>query len=276
MILRFEFVQYRAFAILKQERDFGGYANLDRTVIFFGHGQLDQSHDIERNRLGGLDQAGAVAIPAVLIHVAGQAGPLALSGKLDDSELAHTQNLGAFLVLLEIAVEPSLDLTFVFFHPHIDEIADHHAAQITQPQLSRDFVGGLEIHLVGGGFGVILGAEASAVNVDRDERLGLVDNERAAGLERNKARMQTFQFGLDSVAVEDRFGILVMDDGVARTRTEDREKFVSTLGDAFVIDDDAADVGGVDVANRPNDQIGFRIDLRRGFQVLDPFVDRFP
>ena len=70
---------------------------------------------------------------------------------------------------------------------HVDEVVDHHAAQVAEPQLPGDFLGGDLVELEGRFLGRAVGAEAAAVDVDRHEGLGLVDHERAAALERHLA-----------------------------------------------------------------------------------------
>ena len=52
---------------------------------------------------------------------------------------------------------------------HVDEVVDDHAAEVAEAELPGDFLGGQEVHLVGGLFGRVVGAEAAAVDVDGDQ-----------------------------------------------------------------------------------------------------------
>ncbi len=55
-----------------------------------------------------------------------------------------------------------------------------HPAQVAEPKLPADFLGGLQIHLVGVFLDVVIGAEIAAVHVDCHQRFGLFDDDRSA------------------------------------------------------------------------------------------------
>jgi hypothetical protein len=57
--------------------------------------------------------------------------------------------------------------------------------EIAQAQLAGDLVGGLEIGLERGVLDIVLAGRAPGIHVDRDQRLGRVDDEIAAGLQRD-------------------------------------------------------------------------------------------
>ena len=82
------------------------------------------------------------------------------------------QHLGLGPVLLEIVVQAVFQFAPMALEAQIDEVADDHAAQIAQPKLARNFVGGFHVGLERGGFGVGVLAEFAAVHVDRDDRFG--------------------------------------------------------------------------------------------------------
>ena len=60
---------------------------------------------------------------------------------------------------------------------HVDEVVDDDAAEVAQPQLPGDLLGRVQVHLEGGLLGVVVGAEVAAVDVDGDQRLGLLDDD---------------------------------------------------------------------------------------------------
>ena len=69
-----------------------------------------------------------------------------------------------------IASRSALDVAAVLLVAHVDEVVDHHPAQVAQPQLPGDLAGGVQVHLVGGLLGVVVGPEVAAVHVDRHQR----------------------------------------------------------------------------------------------------------
>ncbi len=52
--------------------------------------------------------------------------------------------------------------------------------EVAQPQLPRDLLGGLQVGLERGVLDVMLARGAAGVDVDRDQRLGLVEHDVAA------------------------------------------------------------------------------------------------
>ena len=90
---------------------------------------------------------------------------------------------------------------------HVDEVVDDHAAQVAQAQLAGDLLGGLQVHLVGGLLGVVVGPEVAAVDVDGDQRLGLLDDDatRRCG-SGDLLLLDAGDLVLDAVLVEQRLG----------------------------------------------------------------------
>ena len=67
---------------------------------------------------------------------------------------------------------------------------------------SGDFSSGQQIHLVRGFLGRIVGAEVAAIDVDRHERLGLVDDDRATLAQRHFALVNASDFLVQTILVE--------------------------------------------------------------------------
>src|SRR6516164_3823778 len=68
-----------------------------------------------------------------------------LPGHLHQPELGNFQNIGAHLVSFERLLERVVDLLSVRFLLHIDEIDNDDTADISQAQLTHDFLGSLEV-----------------------------------------------------------------------------------------------------------------------------------
>jgi hypothetical protein len=87
---------------------------------------------------------------------------------------------------------------------HVDEVDDDDAAEVAQAQLAGDGLRRLEIGLEDGVVEVAHADEAAGVDVDGGHRLGLVDDQVAAGLEVDAAGQRLLDFVLDAVQVEQR------------------------------------------------------------------------
>ena len=87
---------------------------------------------------------------------------------------------------------------------HVDEVEDDDAAEVAQPQLAGDGLRRLEVGLEDGVVEVASTDEAAGIDVDGGQRLGLVDDEVAAGFELDAPRQRLLDFVLDAVQVEQR------------------------------------------------------------------------
>ncbi len=116
---------------------------------------------------------------------------------------------------------------------------------------------------IGGVLDIVLAGRAPGVHVDGDQRLGLVDDEIAAGLQRHVVREHRVELGFDAVAGEERLRIAIglHDLGMAR-----HEHAHEVLGLAIAVlagDRDVVDVLVVEVADGALDERAFLIDQRR-------------
>ena len=86
----------------------------------------------------------------------------------------------ASAVVFERVAKPVLDVPLIFRALHVDEVDDDEAAEVAQTQLARDFIGRFEIGIEGGGLDVAAFGGPGGIDVDRDQRLGVVDDDRPA------------------------------------------------------------------------------------------------
>jgi hypothetical protein len=68
----------------------------------------------------------------------------------------------------------------VVFAHHIDEVRHHNAAQIAQPQLTRNRMGRLQIGLENRIVKIACPDKAAGIHVNRGQRLGLVNHQVTA------------------------------------------------------------------------------------------------
>ena len=87
---------------------------------------------------------------------------------------------------------------------HVDEVVDDDSAEVAQPKVPRDFVHGLHVRPERRLLEVFLVPVLARVDVDRDERLGLVDDDRAAALQVDLPLEDALDLVLDLARVEQR------------------------------------------------------------------------
>src|SRR5262249_59028962 len=100
---------------------------------------------------------------------------------LQEAEMRDAADLDSGAILSQAIAELALDGAVVALLVHVDEIDDDQPGKVPQPKLARDFLGGLEIGLERGILDMMLAGGAPRIDVDRDEGLGLVDDEITAG-----------------------------------------------------------------------------------------------
>ena len=108
----------------------------------------------------------------------------ALAGDGDQAEIVELENLRWGAVGLQRLFERLHHLVAVLALVHVDEVDDDDAAQVAQANLADDLRDGIEVGLDDGVFEARRLADVLAgVDVDGDQRFGLVDDDGAAGLE---------------------------------------------------------------------------------------------
>ena len=97
--------------------------------------------------------------------------------------MRHPADLDAGPVVLEGVLQAAFDGAIVAILLHVDEIDDDETGKIAQAQLAGDLVGGFEIGPQRGVFDIVLARGAAGIDVDRDQGLGLIDDDIAARLQ---------------------------------------------------------------------------------------------
>ncbi len=103
---------------------------------------------------------------------------------------------------------------------HVDEVHDDDAAQIAQPELSGNGLRGFEVRLEDRVVEIAGADEAAGVDIDRGQRLGLVNHQVAARLELDAAAQRLGDLFVDCIEVEDRAFALVVLQLAGRLRHE--------------------------------------------------------
>jgi hypothetical protein len=237
---------------------------------------LDHAQDLQRRRFGVADVAGAVAARAGDVAAFGERRAQALPAHLEQAELADRRELDAGPVRAQRIAQPGLDLAPVLRLLHVDEVDDDQAAEVAQPHLARDLVGGFEVGAGRGLLDVAAARRARRVDVDRDQRLGVVDHDRAARRQVHGARERGLDLVLDLEAAEQRRIVAVALDLVRRLGHHMGHELLGLVEDVVGVDQDLADVGGEVVADRADHQRRLLVDQERALAGLGRAVDRGP
>ena len=106
------------------------------------------------------------------------------AGDGHQSEVVKLKNLGRRAVAAQRLFQRLHDFLAVAAFVHVDEVDHDDAAQVAQPDLAHDFLDGIHVGLDDGVFETRRLADVFAgVDVDRDQRFGLVDDNVAATLQ---------------------------------------------------------------------------------------------
>ncbi len=159
---------------------------------------------------------------------------------------------------------------------HVDEIDHDEPCEVAQPKLARDLVRRLEIGLERRLLDVALARRAAGIDVDRDQRLGLADDDVAAGFEPHRRLVNGVDLALDGDALEQRNGIVVKLHAADVARHQRLHERLGRLVAFLAFDEDFVDVPGVEIADSPLDQIPFLVDQRRRGRFQRVFADFFP
>ncbi len=123
---------------------------------------------------------------------------------------------------------------------------------------------------------VVLAGRAAGVDVDRDQRLGLVDDDVAAGLQRHLGREHRVELRLDAVAREERLRVAVGLHGLGMARHEHAHEVLGLAIAVLAGDEDLVDVLVVEVADRALDQRAFLVDEGRRGRVQRQLAHGLP
>jgi hypothetical protein len=145
--------------------------------------------DVDRGRRLGVDDPVAAAGRALARHHLARAVGDVLARHLDEPERRDLDDVRLRAVALELRAQRLLDGRPVLRVGHVDEVDDDDPADVAQPQLADDLLHRLEVVLgdrvLEPAARVLAAAadEAPGVDVDDGERLGVVEDEIAAGRE---------------------------------------------------------------------------------------------
>ena len=230
------------------------------------------AQDLDRDGLGGANHALAVAGRALGGQDLADAVGDVLAGHLDQPERRDLDDVGLRPVLVEGLAQRLQDLVAVLGPRHVDEVDDDDPADVAEPELADDLVGGLDVDLRDRVLepALALAGEAAGVDVHHRQCLGVVDDQVAAGGQIDPARQRRAERLLGAVTLEQVLGVRVHLDRIDQLRGGPLEERGHPLELLLVVDLGAVELAAEDVAEDADRKIRLLEDQRRRVGVHGP------
>ena len=203
-------------------------------------------------------------------------GAQPLPAHFQQAEGGNAADLDAGAILPQRILQGALDPAIVAVVVHVDEIDDNEPCHVAKAELAGDFLGRLDVGLEGGFLDIIFARRAAGVHIDGNKCLGGVDHDIAARAKLNDRVHHRGELAFHAGAVKQghRIGIKLHFAGMARHQR--LHEGAGLLVPGLAIDIDFVDFAGIDVADRPLDEIAVFIDQRRRAGVQGGFADFVP
>ena len=159
---------------------------------------------------------------------------------------------------------------------HVDEVDNDQTAQVAKTQLTGDFVGGFQVGLEGGFFDVATLGSATRVDVNRDQRFGMVDHDGAARRQVHLTRISRFDLMFNLEAREKRYVVMVTLHTIDVVRHHLAHEGLCLLEDVVGIDEDFADIRLEVIADGADDEAAFLENEQRCGVVFGDRVNGGP
>ena len=157
----------------------------------------DNAQDRKRQRLDAADRADAGAARAGQVAGFTQRRPQALPRHLEQAETRDLADLDTRAVLADGLAQPVFHVTLMLLRAHVDEVDNDQATQVSNTELAGDFIRRLEVGIQRRCLDVAALGRAGRVDVDRHQRLGMVDDDAAAGRQVYRVRERRLDLALD-------------------------------------------------------------------------------
>ena len=275
-LLEFDLGDFRALFVQQERSDFNRHLDVHGGRVVLQALFLNDAQDLQRAGFGVADVAGTAAARAGDRRAFGKRRLQALAAHFHQAELADRAELDAGAVLPQRIAQAAFDFATVLRLVHVDEVDDDQAAQIAQAHLAGHFVGGFEVGAGGRFLDVAALDGAGRVHVDRNQRFGVVDHDRAAARQLHRAGIGRFDLVLDLEAAEQRRVVAVALHAGGMLGHDVRHELLRLLVDVVGVDQDVADVVIEIVTDRADHKAGFLIDQESALGALGRAVDGGP
>src|SRR5271165_1441818 len=224
---------------------------------------FDRAEYVERRRLRRTDGTDATAMRTWLRGGLDQRRTQPLTRHLQKAERADPADLDARAVVLQRFLEPALDCRLIAVLLHVNEIDYDQPGEVAQSKLSGDLLGRFEVGANCRLLDVALARRAAGIDIDRDQRLGLIDHDIAAGAELDDRRMNRVDLAFDLEAVKQaNLRIAIRLDPLGMARHQHLHERLCRAVAFFALDQDLVDIARIKIADGPLDQVALFIDQR--------------
>src|SRR5262249_55768018 len=222
--------------------------------------------DLIADRLSRFNHAGAAAIGTGRAERALKRLFDPFSGNRDKTEIVELQDFRWRAVASEFLLQGLHHFLPVLALFHIDEIEHDDAAQIAQSDLSNDLFRCFEVGLHNGVFQAIgFAHEFSGVDVNRDQRFGLINDDVAARFQPYTWFDGFVDLSLNAVMFQDRGLFRIELDAIDQLRCEAIDEIYDAFVFEFVINTDGAEIRRELVTQYSLHQIEIAMNNGRGF-----------
>ena len=192
-------------------------------------------------------------------------GANALARHFHKAEMRNPADLNARPIRLQAVLELLFNRPVVAVFVHVDEVDNDQSGQVAQTQLPGRLFGSLQVCLQRRVLDRVFARRAAGIDVDGDKRLGLVDDDIAAGSQRHLRRKHRIELRFHAVARENRRLVLVGLDVLGMARHEHAHEVLSLAISLIAGHQNGVDFLGIKVADRPFHKVAFLVDEpRRG------------
>ncbi len=260
--------------------------NVERNLRRDAHAQLRRAglqavfFDLPQHvqRAGRRRPHHAAALTARALHRGAfqQAGAAALAGQLHEPEVRDFAHLQAGAVALEAIAHALFDGAVVLAVVHVDEVDHDQAGQVAQPHLATRFLRGLQIGFQRRRFDVAFFGGLAGVDVDRDQRFGLIDHQVSARFQAHRRVERVLELILHPMGDEERRRFLIGLHLLGVARHEHADEILRLAIRRLAVDKHLFNVLVVKVADRAFDQIALLMNEARRHRLKGPLANRLP
>jgi hypothetical protein len=118
-------------------------------------------------------------------------------------------DLDAGAVVLQAILHPLFNRAVVAVFFHVDEVDDDQSGKVTQAQLAGHFFGCFQVGLQRRVLDRVFAGRAARVDIDGNQRLGLVDDDVATRFERHLRLQHPVELCFDARTREDRVQVAI-------------------------------------------------------------------
>ena len=179
---------------------------------------------------------------------------------LQQPETRNLANLNTRTVLAGRFSQSVLDIALVLLWAHVNKVDNDQATQVTNSQLPCNFLGGFEVGIECRCLDIAALGCAGRIDVDRYQRFSVIDDDAAAGRQRDRMRERRFDLAFDLEARKKRYRIVVVFQLLQVVRHDlfdELQRFFICL---FVVNQDFADVIGQIVTQCAHDRVALPIN----------------